>query len=87
MVGVRRLLALAVGSVALAACSPKAVDWNRYPGLRESVLLQAEEKDCVALKQTADLLRLDNVKAKARWGSDNTRLIEAVEQKADAAGC
>jgi hypothetical protein len=80
-------MALAVGVAVLGACSTRAADWNRYPGLRETVLLQAEEKDCQALTDTANLLRLDNEQAKARWGSDNGPLIREVERKASVAGC
>ncbi len=83
----RRLVTLVVAVVALAGCAPKAADWNRYPGLRESVLLLAEEQDCQGLKDTADLLRLDSAEAERRWGEGNERLVEAVERKAQAAGC
>jgi hypothetical protein len=80
------LLATAV-AVLLPACAPKEADWNRYPGLRETVLLQAEEKDCTALADTANLLRLDEQNAVDRWGSGNGPLVDAVEQKARVAGC
>lgn len=84
---VRAVLVVALVAGLLVGCAPKEADWNRYPGLRESVLLLAEEKDCAGLKETADLLRLDEATARDRWGSGNGPLVEAIEAKARVAGC